>query len=93
MQSTSMLVIALRNQGHCWWFWTAMAVIVALSAIICSYFILGGLVAWHQDVPDRGMGMRLFVISFFSLLCPPVIIFLSTRPFIRNPETEAAKGI
>ena len=70
---------AARHPLQFWWFWTPVAVVIALSATFATYFVLGAMIAWNMTPPDRSLAVGLFVISAFSLFLPPALFFLIAR--------------
>ena len=70
---------AARHPLQFWWFWTPVAVVIALSATFATYFVLGAMIAWNMTPPDRSLGAGLFVISAFSLFLTPALFFLIAR--------------
>ena len=68
-----------RHPLQFWWFWTPVAVVVALSATVSTYFILGAMIAWNMTPQDRSLAVGLFVISAFSLFLPPALFFIIAR--------------
>lgn len=80
---------AARHPLQFWWFWTAVAVVVALSATVSTYFVLGAMIAWNMTPPDRSLAVGLFVISAFSLLLTPSLFVLVTRRAI-DPDGALA---
>ena len=83
------LKTAAQHPLRYWWFWTAVAVVVALSATVATYFVLGAMIAWNMTPPDRSLAVGLFVISAFSLLLPPSLFVLVTRRAI-DPDGALA---
>ena len=85
------LKTAARHPLQFWWFWTAVAVVVALSATFATYFVLGAIIAWNMTPPDKSLGAGLFVISAFSLLLTPSLFVLVTRRAI-DPDGALAEA-
>lgn len=70
---------ATRHPLQFWWFWTPVAVVIALSATFTTYFVLGAMIAWNMTPQDKSLAVGLFVISAFSLFLPPALFFLIAR--------------
>ena len=83
------LKTAARHPLQFWWFWTAVAAVVALSATFATYFVLGAMIAWNMAPPDRSLGAGLFIISFFALFLTPTLFVLVTRRAI-DPDGALA---